>query len=187
MSALDTQVDGNHYKDMAIQPMEFSMANDLDACQHTIVKYVCRFRSKGGIRDLEKAKHVIDMLIGFEGQAQKSVKTLIQDNPAAMPTTTFAPLNLGLDGCSDPGCTQCYPAKDLPGPGQDLADALDNLLRGVVGNTVSLKQAAEDAKNRKNREKLDAIGFPQRPTMAPFSLAEIIALAEKHRVSNGNS
>ncbi len=66
MSALDTQVGGSHYKDMAIQPMEYSMANQLDACQHTAIKYITRFREKGGIQDLEKAKHVIDMLIEFE-------------------------------------------------------------------------------------------------------------------------
>ena len=65
-SALTTQVGGSHYKDMAIQPMEYSMANKLDACQHTAIKYVTRFRQKGGIQDLEKAKHVIDMLIEFE-------------------------------------------------------------------------------------------------------------------------
>lgn len=65
-SALDVQIDGDHYKTMAIQPMEFSMLNNLDACQHTIVKYVTRFRSKGGIVDLEKAKHCIDLLIEFE-------------------------------------------------------------------------------------------------------------------------
>lgn len=66
MGALDTQVGGDHYKSMPIQPMEFSMANQLDACQHTIIKYVTRFRQKNGIQDLEKAKHVIDMLIEFE-------------------------------------------------------------------------------------------------------------------------
>ena len=66
MSALDVQIGGGHYKSMAIQPMEFSMLNNLDACQHTIVKYVTRFREKGGVEDLEKAKHVIDMLIEFE-------------------------------------------------------------------------------------------------------------------------
>lgn len=63
---LDVQIGGDHYKTMAIQPMEFSMANGLDACQHTIVKYITRFRSKGGIQDLEKAKHTIDLLIQFE-------------------------------------------------------------------------------------------------------------------------
>ena len=66
MSAFSTQVGGEHYTSMAIQPMEYSMANGLDACQHTIIKYVSRFRAKGGITDLEKARHVIDMLIEFE-------------------------------------------------------------------------------------------------------------------------
>ncbi len=46
--------------------MQYSMANGLDACQHTIIKYVTRFREKGGIADLEKARHVIDMLIELE-------------------------------------------------------------------------------------------------------------------------
>jgi len=42
------------------------MANGLDACQHTIIKYVTRFRDKGGLDDLEKAKHAIDLLIQHE-------------------------------------------------------------------------------------------------------------------------
>lgn len=71
MNALDTQVGGDHYKSMPIQPMEYSMANKLDACQHTIIKYVTRFRQKGGIQDLEKARHVIDMLIEFERRGVK--------------------------------------------------------------------------------------------------------------------
>jgi hypothetical protein len=66
MSALETQIDGSHYTKLKIQPMEYSMANGLDACQHTIIKYVTRFRDKNGRVDLEKAKHVIDMLIEFE-------------------------------------------------------------------------------------------------------------------------
>ena len=66
---LDVQIGGDHYKSMAIQPMEYSMANKLDACQHTIIKYVTRFRDKGGIQDLEKAKHCIDLLIHFERQS----------------------------------------------------------------------------------------------------------------------
>ena len=66
---LDVQIGGDHYKSMAIQPMEYSMANKLDACQHTIIKYVTRFRDKGGIQDLKKAKHCIDLLIHFERQS----------------------------------------------------------------------------------------------------------------------
>lgn len=66
LKALDVQIGGGHYKDMAIQPMEYSMKNGLDACQHTAIKYISRFRNKGGVQDLEKAKHCIDMLIQFE-------------------------------------------------------------------------------------------------------------------------
>ena len=59
---LKEQVDGSHYKDMAIQPMEFSMANNLNACQHTIIKYICRYKNKGGEKDLDKAIHTIQLL-----------------------------------------------------------------------------------------------------------------------------
>jgi len=74
MNALDTQIGGGHYKGMAIQPMEYSMANGLDACQHTAIKYISRFREKGGIQDLEKAKHCIDMLVEFERKAMAGKK-----------------------------------------------------------------------------------------------------------------
>ena len=66
-------MDGDHYQKLAIQPMQYSMLNNLDACQHTVIKYVTRFRDKGGIKDLEKAKHCIDMLIEYElAQAEKT-------------------------------------------------------------------------------------------------------------------
>lgn len=69
-SALERQEGGDHYTKLKIQPMEYSMANKLDACQHTAIKYITRFRDKGGVQDLEKAKHVIDLLIEFERRAQ---------------------------------------------------------------------------------------------------------------------
>lgn len=64
--SLKTQVNGTHYTKLKIQPMEYSMANCLDACQHTIIKYVTRFRDKNGLEDLKKARHTLDMLIEFE-------------------------------------------------------------------------------------------------------------------------
>lgn len=72
-SALEVQIGGDHYKKLKIQPMEYSMANGLDACQHTAIKYITRFRDKGGVADLEKAKHVIDMLIEFEQKAKAEI------------------------------------------------------------------------------------------------------------------
>jgi hypothetical protein len=66
--ALDLQIGGDHYKSMAIQPVEFIIANDLGFCEGNAIKYICRYKSKGGIEDLKKAKHYIDMLIEQEGK-----------------------------------------------------------------------------------------------------------------------
>lgn len=67
----DAQEGGSHYKDNPIQPFDYSMANDLDPLQHSIVKYVTRFRGKAGRIDLEKAKHCIDLLIEWEYNGRK--------------------------------------------------------------------------------------------------------------------
>ena len=67
-SAWDKQVGGEHYKKYKLQPMEYSMQNKLDPLQHTIIKYVTRFRDKGTpIVDLTKSRHCIDMLMEHEG------------------------------------------------------------------------------------------------------------------------
>ena len=62
MNPKDTQVGGNHYTQMLIQPMEFSMANGLNAIQHTVIKYVTRVDLKGnGDEDIEKAMHTLQL------------------------------------------------------------------------------------------------------------------------------
>lgn len=66
MTAENKQVGGNHYAKLAIQPMRYSMLNNLDACQHTAIKYITRFRDKGGIADLDKAIHTLELLKQFE-------------------------------------------------------------------------------------------------------------------------
>lgn len=60
---LTTQVGGSHYKDMKIQPIEYIFANNLGFAEGCILKYISRWRSKGGVDDLRKAKHYIEMLI----------------------------------------------------------------------------------------------------------------------------
>jgi len=62
-SALDRQVGGSHYKGMTIQPIEYIMANNLDYCEANVVKYISRWRNKGGVEDLRKVKHYVDLLI----------------------------------------------------------------------------------------------------------------------------
>ena len=65
-SALDVQVAGDHYKTLAIQPVEYIHANNIGYFEGNVIKYVTRWRSKNGIKDLEKAKHYIELLIELE-------------------------------------------------------------------------------------------------------------------------
>lgn len=61
--SMDKQVGGSHYKNMKIQPITFIQANGLGFCEGNAIKYLCRYKDKGGIEDLKKAKHYIELLI----------------------------------------------------------------------------------------------------------------------------
>ena len=63
MSVYNKQVGGNHYKKMKIQPSKFVIENKLLFPEGSVIKYVIRHQDKGGKEDLEKAKHMIDMII----------------------------------------------------------------------------------------------------------------------------
>lgn len=61
-SALDTQVGGGHYKEYAIQPLEFNARNNIPFIEGNVIKYVCRHRQKNGAEDLDKAIHYLTYL-----------------------------------------------------------------------------------------------------------------------------
>ena len=63
MKSYKKQVGGNHYKKYQIQPVEFIVKNNIGFCEGNIIKYILRFKEKGGVQDLEKAKHYIELLI----------------------------------------------------------------------------------------------------------------------------
>lgn len=71
MNPLDKQVDGNHYKDLSIQPIEYIHANKIPYLEGNVIKYTTRWRNKNGIADLEKAKHYIELLIELETRIGK--------------------------------------------------------------------------------------------------------------------
>ncbi len=52
-----------HYKECAIEPLQYIEANRLGFHEGNIVKYVSRWRIKGGVADLMKAKFYIERLI----------------------------------------------------------------------------------------------------------------------------
>ncbi len=70
MSALNTQVAGGHYKSLKIQPIEYIHANGIPFAEGSVIKYVTRWRDKGGIADLEKAMHFLELLIELEQKAR---------------------------------------------------------------------------------------------------------------------
>jgi hypothetical protein len=65
-SALQTQIGGSHYTNMVIQPIEYILANTIPFPEGNVIKYVSRWRSKGGVKDLEKAVHHLKLLIEHE-------------------------------------------------------------------------------------------------------------------------
>lgn len=63
---LARQVGGSHYKDFKIQPVEFIVANDIGFLEGNAIKYLCRWQTKNGLEDLQKAIHYIEMIIELE-------------------------------------------------------------------------------------------------------------------------
>jgi hypothetical protein len=64
--ALDTQIAGSHYKDMAIQPLEFCQRNRIPFCESNVIKYCCRHRTKNGKEDILKAIHNLQVILQLE-------------------------------------------------------------------------------------------------------------------------
>ena len=62
MSANQHQVGGNHYAKKAIQPWDYIVGNNLGYLEGNIIKYVSRYKDKGGPDDLDKAIHYLQKL-----------------------------------------------------------------------------------------------------------------------------
>jgi hypothetical protein len=75
MNPLDKQVAGDHYKKLKIQPIEYIHANGIPFAEGCAIKYLTRWRDKGGIADLEKAKHFIELLIELENKSDHETPT----------------------------------------------------------------------------------------------------------------
>ena len=61
-SALDEQVGGDHYKKLGIQPVELIRDINANFFQGNVIKYITRYKDKNGIKDLEKAKHYLELI-----------------------------------------------------------------------------------------------------------------------------
>jgi hypothetical protein len=55
-----------HYKTKKIEPVEYINANNLDFFEGNVVKYITRYKEKGGLEDLKKAKQYIEFIIKYK-------------------------------------------------------------------------------------------------------------------------
>ena len=62
MKSLKKQIGGSHYQNFIIQPAEFINKNRLQFAEGNAIKYICRHSQKGGIQDIEKAIHYLEMV-----------------------------------------------------------------------------------------------------------------------------
>jgi hypothetical protein len=63
VTANDEQIGGRHYIEKAIQPWDFIVQNKMGYLEGCIIKYVSRYKEKGGLEDLIKAAHYLEKLI----------------------------------------------------------------------------------------------------------------------------
>jgi hypothetical protein len=68
------QVGGSHYTEMPIEPWEIIERNNLNYWEGNVLKYLLRYKYKGGVEDLEKAKHYIDYLIEYTQRRKNELR-----------------------------------------------------------------------------------------------------------------
>jgi len=66
MVANEEQVGGEHYKGKPVEHWDFVLMHKMPYMEAQIFKYVLRWRDKGGIADLHKARHFLAKLIEWE-------------------------------------------------------------------------------------------------------------------------
>jgi hypothetical protein len=79
-SALDSQVGGAHYKEMAVQPWEaleawLTPAEYRGYHKGVAISYLAREQSKGGMQDIQKAVHHLQRLIEMQGESDDRPNT----------------------------------------------------------------------------------------------------------------
>ncbi len=61
-SANAIQHGGDHYKQKAIEPWDYIIANNLGFLEGNAIKYITRHKTKNGIQDIDKAIHYLQKL-----------------------------------------------------------------------------------------------------------------------------
>lgn len=76
MKAIESQVGGSHYKDMAFQPIELIAALRCSFIQGCIIKYISRHKNKNGAQDIKKCIHYAQLAIELDDKRRCNDKAL---------------------------------------------------------------------------------------------------------------
>lgn len=85
------QVGGEHYGGGSIQHWDIVHMFELDYFQGQITKYVMRWKKKGGIQDLEKARHFLEKYIELQGAAKTSPGVSAQEKQIVGAVSSITP------------------------------------------------------------------------------------------------
>lgn len=129
MSANDTQVGGGHYKTGGEEHWDRAYRLRYDCFQYIITKWIERWRKKGGLEDLRKARHAIDKYIEVVERESAPLAPLPEacvycgnEHTPGQPGSALSRYNIGYI-CSDCGLREALhgemplPPEGEPGPG----------------------------------------------------------------------
>lgn len=75
MTVNDIQIGGDHYKKYGdLQPWDVIVAWNLGYLDGTALKYIARWRDKGGLDDIRKAIHFLEKFIEVEEAKQNATR-----------------------------------------------------------------------------------------------------------------
>lgn len=89
MKSFKKQVGGEHYAKMAIQPAEYIHRNGIGFMEGAAIKYLSRWRTKGGLEDLRKAAHMIELLLEMEESTTAPCRTTGYITPTVSSVNTL--------------------------------------------------------------------------------------------------
>lgn len=104
-AATGRQVGGDHYRKYPIQPAEYSTRNGLSFLAGNVVKYVTRYKDKGGAEDIRKALHYLELILEFEYPTALYKLGEVIDPP---PTNPASPVTARQLACDQDGYQTLY-------------------------------------------------------------------------------
>lgn len=70
---MNDQIGGDHYRNKAIEPIDYILRNGLGYCEGNVIKYVTRHAEKGKAEDIRKAIHYLTFILKHQyGEAENN-------------------------------------------------------------------------------------------------------------------